>query len=965
MASTESNNITSGTKNVTDPNHSQSIAGSVAAPIKADSGATINNDIIGFKDSGAAFETDYSRVGNLTRLIRDLHPATENSHTISEFLKRPVLIDQRQVTADNTMRGQTIFEFDVMQTFMNSQQFQHAREKLNGFYGFSAKANYRVTINAQPFISGIFMLCFAPTYRNAKTSTYYPIVAGNANTIHRLPFMTGLPMRILNVSKTSAATLSVDYVAPNVYMNFGESTKNNPPDYGQFFLVGLSPVAAATSGAYVSVNSYLYFTEVKTFGAARPLFTAQGPELTSEQAEAQPTVEKKEPEPWYSKFKPSNIMKIGSLIPGIELLPYGNYIKAGLNLGSYAARTAGFSKPVSQPNFQRMTITPFGQPQNVDGSSNAFKLGSCSENFVGPQQYGITEHDEMNINNIVQTPTYYASFQVNTSGKPGRLVWQTPVEPNCMQFEGDLAEWAYPTLLYYVANHFRYWRGGLDYTFHVASTQFHTMRLRFVYEIDASAVQTISERDKAYVFSQVVDITKGMSFTIHCPYFATTPWRDVPLILARFESSQDYFVSDYKYGQPNNTSWLRVFVESDLSTLDSAAANTVDFVVMASAAKDFQCAAPVISQMAPINQQGYINSSYETTGTEDWTKPPTLMSPPFNTNNFTPKSGPSLDNPTQQLYPELPLPIGETLTEKERKKLLKSMKKRGKLDCFSPQGPEHDASEEDDIPTINMCNGLNTDEEISPMASVVTMGEVITSLRQLIKRYSLVGYDVQPEGLPDRYARVICPFFQPYSGPQGAGTAQKNTYASAWLYRFQPLFRYYRGGMRFMIVSNSVSESQPITSVIYNPAMEYLPHFTTFDLVGHYGSQCPIAPVYDQATGTKPLTWMQIFNQWATTSAVPFVNKLQGGVEIQFPYYSKYPFLRVEDHRPGAEVQDYYAKIAQAEVPAGTALISVTGAKGTTTEYYSAAADDYSLCYRLGAPICRTRVKYNNAGADE
>lgn len=857
---------------------SSSVVGAQSDTLIGDDATLNQQDTIGFISAGPVEQAAFSRPNNIDDLLAALKAPEDLDHSIASYLSRPVKIESVQFSSQSN-RGEYIntttlgnrIGYDPSLALRTGAQFALHRQKLAGFYGMTATAVLKVVVNAQPFEAGAFMIGFAPGMNEGATECMNPLMKNNTSIVDgsfRIPFASGLPHKIVNVSQHSEAELCIPYIAPQPFLNL-----LNPDDWGEFFILSLSPLVSGVNNAYCEVTTYLSFKDVKLFGAARD-FTAQS---SNQPLMTFPKVTEMSERQTSGKGQISNL---AGTIAGIPLL---SAVAPEVTLAAKGVQQIsemfGMSKPNVEAQFSRMSITPFGQPQNVDGTSNAFKLGVSEGQMTEILPMGYTDADEMTINELVREPNYLTHFVITTTQNPGAQLAWFPAAPNCtlatLNAQGQFADF-FPTRLCYVAQMFRFWRGSIRLTFHVIATKFHSCRLRFVYDLET--VVGPSENTIPYRYSKIIDIRDSTSFTLELPYMHTQPWRTVPntcvpsVTPSWFVSPVDSLQSTYR----DNT--LYVYLENNLRAPDTVA-SAIDVLVYASAGTDFEVSAP---------QQSFI--SYY--------------------------SG-SVDDQAREMKPQ-------TATDS--------------------------VSKSDTIPVMNMCSDQQIDLSASIRASTVTQGEEVQSLRQLIKRYSLVGNG----NIAHNTSVMILPFMDPYSG------SASNRWAKDWLRRTMILYRFWRGGRRFLITINPPTAQQGQINVTYSPAT-YL-WDQSINTPFNYGYQCPVQ--YLQHTGGGAT--------FKTTDAInvpegvsfPISLPLQGGIELQFPFYSRFPYLWQQLHLRSAPMINYITGITLETLPAGVAILGYSnpGATASPMSIYMAAADDTTGALKLGAPICRYNVTYNLAG---
>jgi len=250
-----------------------------------------------------------------------------------------------------------------------------------------------------------------------------------------------------------------------------------------------------------------------------------------------------------------------------------------------------------------------------------------------------------------------------------------------------------------------------------------------------------------------------------------------------------------------------------------------------------------------------------------------------------------------------------------------------------------------DFMPIDMASGLTSTQPQNNISHKYTVGENLTSVRQLIKRYQIIGsgtYQLN-QATPPNF--VLLPFMvaKPINNAS-------EPYDMLAYFSFQYQFR--RGSIRYMLVSND-------NNIYY--VLRYDPSVLDTDLPAFeggkpFGARAPIFTVgaYPNGATIKSL---------ALTATLPFVNNLQGSLEVEFPYYSRYHKLKTKvysnqdtDQTPTVYTQD----IQKGLVPAGLCYFQISSVvnDATTRELtvLRSAADDFTLGYLLGSPFCEANT---------
>lgn len=792
------------------------------------------NDTTGFVSAGNIVTSDYDHPPEDTALGPDLFPSDEQYHSIISILTRPVKIATLTFSTSSTPGYQLQQDgFDVMEVLRTNAGFRQFREKLSGFYAMHCSAKLRITLNPQPFEAGMFQIYFVPFARSMGT------IESTDNGEYLLPFSTGCPNVLVNVSIQSEVSITVPYTGPTAFINL----TNANSDFGTFYVQSISPLVNSTNAASCELSVYLNLENVKLFGASPRTWTLQAPGI-SEMCEAD------------AKTTGMNAVKRSGILSSQGDKLKNTVDKVGDKVLD-VLDSLGLSAPLANPNHIRMNIGPYSSPANVDTTQTAHKTSMMFKHHLDTGTLGIDKNDEMNLTYIATKPGYYNQFSWDINTEAQTQLYSYPVEPNCALFRSyGQNVLAYPNRLRYVANCFRYWRGTMRYIFHIVANKFHSGRLRVVYSLGGGIPTDRLTELYPYSFSQIIDIRDATTFTVDCPYFASTPYKAIP---------QDYDPDNRMYTQysPDTsgtfsdiTPQLQIFVENELRASDSTT-TTIQIVCFTCATEDFEFSTAISPYSQPV---------------EDFVAPSVMLRSPL----------------------------------------------------VTLQGA-------DTIP-INMVSGYNKIPEPSD-PSRFTTGETVTSVRQMLKRYYLLGQgNLFPNAQNSRDLKI---FPYAFRKPDSATSV-----SGEYLHYFFPLYRFYRGSIRYLFRS-----TDPFLSYTFR----YDPSGIDLDLLAidetpEFGSQTPVRSIEAYASGD--------FSTQFLTANIPYHTPLQGGAEIEFPYYSRFHKLGTQ-YLTDDQLVSYQSRFETGLVPVGQAAMQVTTASSSTAtqlQVYRAAADDFTLGYLLGPP---------------
>lgn len=793
------------------------------------------NDAVGFVSEGKTISQQYAGARELDALL-EVVSSDEQNHEIKTFLSRPVRAgNSRWKMSDN----HTELNYMNVMSKLNSDEFAVHRTKLAGFYGFRATANYKVVVNAQPFQQGILLVWFCPMgdqFFDMGKAHY-----GEKN----LSYLTGFPCAILNIATQSEVTLSVPYVGVTPFINLAELGKRTSlRHFGTFHTTTLVPLTGGVNTTECEVSYYLSFTDVQLFGATSNIYYPQGP-----------------------------IGAVVNMAGGVlgSLLDQKNTRKKELSpIAGFAGSLlddalSALSKPNTEPNIQSRLIQPFGNMMVSDSADPTVKLALMKDQNVKVESIGLEEEDEMDIIHLISKPTYLETFDWKKADDTGATIYTTPVEPQSHVGTPDAKNFTFQMAsprLRYVANMFRYWRGGIKYTFHVAATKFHSGRLRFTYNLGRGGKYPFP-----YNYTWVMDIRDGMTFSVVCPYIAPTVWRRVPHSIGTITAFGLQGIAYVDLDKDSNqaiqleqdSNWLTIAVENELRGPDTVS-GSVSIAIFTSAMPDFQFAAPMIGPNIPSDATG-----------------------------------------------------------RDLNKLVGNKK-------YTPQ-----ALNDDEI-IIDITTGKPPSEQQHPIVNEVCNGEVVTNLRSLIRRYFLI--DKSTLTPPNR---VIFPFLFPYTSG--------NHRIVDFINYIMPLFGFFRGGMRYLLLSSKPEE--PIY-VGYNPH-DLSVQFTPFEHVKAKPTDSAILyelAMYKGDTEVPLKEPFELFQNSIQSGVQIFPSTLTGGALIEAPYYNNVDkSLPLLGNNITSEV--YKRLVYDYLSPPGTINVYTNSSDLTI---FRATADDFTFGYPIGAP---------------
>lgn len=871
-------------------------------------------------------------------------------HSIKDILSRPVLIKQGEFISTPLSPELGGFKFKFPDIIL--QKSPNVVDKLNYFAYFRANVCVRLLINATPFMSGRYWMFFAPfdstcnRQAMAKLGTTF-----NPGTDIFFPNITGYPGVEIDLASNSPAQIKIPYCAPLSHYNL----VNTQGSMGECFIVPLNLIKDGSSsipaGSGASYSVYAWFEDIDlAMPTSSPVTVPTLASLPRAQIGSEESATASKPISEVANAV-STTARIMSDVPVFG--PAARAVDWVSTAISGAASTFGWNKPTDMAKLESFAPIPAKGYTNANGIDNSVKLAAMPDNgLTYSDSVFSSKVDEMDITYIAKKSSIFSdTISWKSSAQPESILYQFPVAPGIVnnKYVGNPANIVYPTTLGYLASMFSFWRGGLTYRLTVAKTAFHTGRLRITYHAGISTANTTASTfQNAYNWVLDLSVSSEISFTV--PYVSNVPWKHVVV------GKETSFAGK----ETSMTGFITIEVLTALRRASDSVTDTVPMNVWISGADDIAFAVP--------NFGDYAVHSYPVT--------PTLLE--------------EEDLPRAQIFNQ------------------------------TTSATSHNEQVQDDSVKVFEAPPLSLTgfEELS-------VGEKITNLRQLIKRFGVMAYSlpfpyVEGEigayigGLEHTTTDYL--FNQVTLDPAYFGEAtnlredpQSITYPSSRdastgeiylgdytammrfksmhpLYRVSYLFRFYRGGVRYKVVSIPSLATQcssggsglateavvhtyvnVIDSVNVLPTRSAMPALAIRD--NYIVDNGPVAkPVLDTFFNYNN---MQRFEHLAASD-------LNNVLEFEVPYYNSIPisvvsegtltdtdgplvrrnriYLRRSHDPTGLDVpitdyqKDRYGPVIRPKFAANSTSGGVTRATFGGAYIYQAAADDFSFGYLVGPP---------------
>lgn len=472
---------------------------------------------------------------------------------IKAFLAKPVIIDSGNLGPANTVG--TFGSYLMPYGLINS--FNTVSNKLDGFLGFRATMVFRLTINANPFQQGRYMVTWTPTGGAAENA----VSTAHLNShIYTLVQRSTLPRVEVDLACDTVGELRVPFISKyNFYPLAGQSSAEKFGNLGYVSIFPYVPLAGVTNLA-AGYTLWGHFEDVELVCAAVP---QSGGKFSDSHREAVTA----------GVAPLSNTLSLISKSAGV--------LSAAPGIGAYAsslswlterlAKTAmvfGWSKPTNNAPVTYMMRSTMANYTNVDAVDNSLPIALSAKNEIHKcPGFAGTDVDEMDFSYITSIPAYDSTTSWLNGTGTGTLLKTFTVAPlvnistTALVNGGVQAQNFKP--MDFVANYFTYWRGSIVYKFKFVKTDYHSGRLVIAfspYESSSTIIPAISLPLTAYTHRHVVDIRECNEVSITVPYISSTPYR--PCVGDGSEIGKLYiYIQDALTGPPSVMTSISIITE--------------------------------------------------------------------------------------------------------------------------------------------------------------------------------------------------------------------------------------------------------------------------------------------------------------------------------------------------------------------------------------------------------------------
>lgn len=570
-------------------------------------GETSNNsfqerrEITAFTEDNQILTDSVSKITNLNQNL--ISAGNEHrTHSVIDFLKRPEKVATvTWATSDATLTN--LVSLPIPSSILTDMY----RQKLQGFGLLRADIVFKLQFNSQPFQAGRLIATYTPVpgylgYRNAYC-------------YRSLQRLTALPSVIIDLSKQTEVNIQLPYVSS--FTHFDLTTGGG--DWGQFDLWVYSRLSSAsTQSVNISIRTFLDNVQLGaltqqalvspmslvlskgTIGAKRSLR-----KVSLQMADLESIQMKEERAGLVSTIGHSvrrvgfaGLNAIGKFIPAIDTIATAANGVSMSVLNAFAA--FGLGKPSNLQKPQPIVVDSFSNFACGDGVDNSHVIAMRGGNTIEPLPgFAGSNTDELSLTYLMQTLQFIGNFSITTSQAVGTKLWTTEVSPFKLDPSGISTTvkpstaalvTTSPCLQWYIASNFRQWRGDLIFHIALVKTDYHSVRLKFVFDPLAQDSTSINYANSEYCYSVVLDFREKTDFYVRVPFVSPTPWKSV---LGSTYAMND-IVTPYPGVDANEAhcGMVGLFIDNTLQASSAVVAQSVDCLVEFCCAQNFDLSAP-------------------------------------------------------------------------------------------------------------------------------------------------------------------------------------------------------------------------------------------------------------------------------------------------------------------------------------------------------------------------------------
>lgn len=488
--------------------------------------------------------------------------------SLASYMSRPELVDtQTWAEADGIGIKATLNVWQLAMTLSK-------REKLSGFGLFRGNLKLKFIVNGSPFYYGALAAVYTPL-SGVRTD-----LGLGGNTGQTLVTASQKPHVWLNVQNTSTAEMKLPFLFPYPHINTNQLS--NFGTLGKIEYIIYRPLASANgiTGTAVDIQLYAWFEDVELTGPTNQPVAQSSIEYESDHQISGPA---------------SAVAAIAGKLSDVPVLgPYAMATSKAAGMVATVANALGFTNVPNVSDVQPMKQRPFTLSLS-DQSEPMEKLSLTAKQEVslGRGDYGATSEDELHLARFCQRESYLAATVWPTTLVPGDILFTSGVTP--MLTATTSSAIAY-TPMAYAATAFQYWRGPLKFTFKAIRSKYHRGRVQISWDRSANNLNTGPLLGNPNTQAVVLDLDEGDEVSMVVPYQQQSLFLPVPAPATEngVPAASVPWSTSTTPPSLTGTGWNGVINMRVLTRLTSPEASSeIAFLVIVSAAPEFELAAPV------------------------------------------------------------------------------------------------------------------------------------------------------------------------------------------------------------------------------------------------------------------------------------------------------------------------------------------------------------------------------------
>lgn len=510
-------------------------------------------------------------------------------HTIATVLGRTVQIANVPWTSGRS-------EGDVLTTAVLPEAYfaahPNALTKISGFGFFRGGTRIQIQVNCPNTAYGKILLAAIPQIG------FMP-----ASADRTLSWWSAFPCVEVNIGTGSTGELTIPYLnyrqwsdLEALFVNgFLDPTTLALFDYAQIALIVVAPLDVTTASVNVSLMANL--TDIQVKQSIPPLAPpVPGPLFFLRSGLRDPyvrlsDVQKKNRKMRDQSSESKGFMHSVSTVAGTARDVAG----AAKGVGKTAAALSGMGiEPCVLPTMPTLNAGHLRAFPHTTGPSTATALAQTQDARALAPEMLFGTGDEMSISRYAQRPALYDGFPWERTDPPGKILYAAEVSPATLHRALPDGALGTPrrfvtTPLSFTALQFRWYRGGIVFSFSGVKNPFFSGRVRVCYfpkDVVARA-GPLTDEEMASVDSTVVDVRTLAELQYTAPYVNNAPWSAV---VATDLGGSDASVSV----NPRPLGYVYVVVQNELTVADVMATPQCWFDVQKFGAPDIEFAGIVV-----------------------------------------------------------------------------------------------------------------------------------------------------------------------------------------------------------------------------------------------------------------------------------------------------------------------------------------------------------------------------------